>query len=43
MKAIGVLPEDYGEIYSLNLQKDNRAAIIVNYLLLQLRLLWRYP
>lgn len=32
MKAIGVLPEDYGEIYSLNLQKDKRAAIIVNLL-----------
>ena len=30
MKAIGVLPEDYGEIYSLNLQKDKRTAIIVN-------------
>lgn len=34
MKAIGVLPEDYGEIYSLNLQKDKRAAIIVNLLAL---------
>ena len=32
MKAIGVLPEDYGEIYSLNLQKDKRTAIIVNLL-----------
>lgn len=34
MKAIGVLPEDYGEIYSLNLQKDKRAAIIINLLAL---------
>lgn len=34
MKAIGVLPEDYGEIYSLNLQKDKRTAIIVNLLAL---------
>ena len=34
MKAIGVLPEDCGEIYSLNLQKDKRAAIIVNLLAL---------
>lgn len=34
MKAIGVLPEDYGEIYSLNLQKDKREAIIVNLLAL---------
>lgn len=34
MNAIGVLPEDYGEIYSLNLQKDKRAAIIVNLLAL---------
>ena len=34
MKAIGVFPEDYGEIYSLNLQKDKRAAIIVNLLAL---------
>ena len=24
MKAIGVLPEDYGEIYSANLQKDKK-------------------
>ena len=32
MNAIGVLPEDYGEIYSLNLQKDKRTAIIVNLL-----------
>ena len=32
MKAIGVLPEDYREIYSLNLQKDKRTAIIVNLL-----------
>ena len=32
MKVIGVLPEDYGEIYSLNLQKDKRTAIIVNLL-----------
>lgn len=32
MKAIGVLPKDYGEIYSLNLQKDKRTAIIVNLL-----------
>lgn len=28
------MPEDYGEIYSLNLQKDKRAAIIVNLLAL---------
>ena len=34
MKAIGVLPKDYGEIYSLNLQKDKRTAIIVNLLAL---------
>ena len=34
MKAIGVLPEDYGERYSLNLQKDKRTAIIVNLLAL---------
>ncbi len=34
MKAIGLLPEDYGEIYSLNLQKDKRTAIIVNLLAL---------
>ncbi len=34
MKAIGVLPEDYGEIYSLNLQKDKRTAMIVNLLAL---------
>lgn len=34
MKAIGVLPEDYGEIYSLNLQKDKRTAIIINLLAL---------
>lgn len=34
MKAIGVLPEDYGEIYSLNLQKDKKTAIIVNLLAL---------
>lgn len=34
MKSIGVLPEDYGEIYSLNLQKDKRTAIIVNLLAL---------
>ena len=34
MKAIGVLPEDYWEIYSLNLQKDKRTAIIVNLLAL---------
>ncbi len=34
MKAIGVLPEDYGEIYLLNLQKDKRTAIIVNLLAL---------
>ena len=34
MKAIGVLPEDYGEIYSLNLQKDKRTAKIVNLLAL---------
>ena len=34
MKAIGVLPEDYGEIYSLNLQKDKRTAITVNLLAL---------
>ena len=34
MKTIGVLPEDYGEIYSLNLQKDKRTAIIVNLLAL---------
>ena len=34
MKAIGILPEDYGEIYSLNLQKDKRTAIIVNLLAL---------
>ena len=34
MKALGVLPEDYGEIYSLNLQKDKRTAIIVNLLAL---------
>ena len=34
MKAIGVLPEDFGEIYSLNLQKDKRTAIIVNLLAL---------
>ena len=36
MKAIGVLPEDYGEIYSLNLQKDKRTAIIVNLLALSI-------
>lgn len=34
MKAIGVLPEDYGEIYSFSLQKDKRAAIIINLLAL---------
>lgn len=34
MKAIGVLPEDYREICSLNLQKDKRTAIIVNLLAL---------
>ncbi len=32
MKAIEALPENYGEIYSLNLQKDKRTAVIVNLL-----------
>ncbi len=30
MKSFGVLPEDYGEIYSVNLQEDKKIALIVN-------------
>lgn len=32
MKAVGNLPDGYSEIYSVDLQKDKKAAVIVNVL-----------
>lgn len=32
MKAVGALPEDYKEIYSIDLKKNKKAAILVNVL-----------
>ena len=34
MKAVEKLPEDYGEIYSIDLQKDKKAALAVNLIAL---------
>lgn len=43
MKAVSVLPEGYGEIYSLDLQKDKKKMLLVNGIALLIALVMFIP
>ena len=43
MKAIENLPEGYGEIYAVNLQKDKKMAIIVNLIAVAIAVIMAVP